>query len=129
MIRATHLGIAPRASLAMGAAGAIVGGAVAAARSISKVQQGEISREQAVSDVLKESGSTGISTALATAAVSAVGLTGVISLLGFVSVAVGTKYLADKALAGRVKRCASEPAALSAANAEVKPKTKAKKNG
>lgn len=126
MIRSTHLGIAPRASLAMGAAGAIVGGAVAAARNIGKVQQGEITREQAVRDVLKESGSTGISTAVATAAISAVGMTGLVSLLGFMTVAVGTKYLADKAMAGPVKGPAAEPAALPAAS-ESKARTKTRK--
>ncbi|NCC26263.1 MAG: hypothetical protein EOM25_13880 [Deltaproteobacteria bacterium] len=55
--------IAPRATLAMGAAGAIVGGAVAAARSIDKVQKGETSREEAVKEVIRESGTTGLATA------------------------------------------------------------------
>ncbi|MDK2954597.1 MAG: hypothetical protein PWQ57_93 [Desulfovibrionales bacterium] len=91
--------IAPRASLAMGAAGAIVGGAVAAARDIDKVKKGDMTREEAVKDVLKESGTTGLATAAATAVVSSLGLTGVLSLAGLVAVAVGTKRLADKALA------------------------------
>jgi hypothetical protein len=90
--------IAPRASLAMGAAGAIVGGAVAAARDIDKVKQGDMTRDEAVKDVLKESGTTGLATATATAVVSSLGLTGVLSLAGLVAVAVGTKRLADKAL-------------------------------
>ncbi len=97
----TYTGIAPRASLAMGAAGAIVGGAVAAARNIDRVKQGRLTREEAVKDVIKESGTTGISTAMATAVVSAVGLTGILSLVGFVSVAVGAKYLADRATSGK----------------------------
>jgi len=97
----THTGIAPRASLAMGAAGAIIGGTAAAARNIDRVRQGQMTREDAVRDVIKETGTTGISTAMATAAVSAVGVTGIFSLLGFVSVAVGAKYLADKAMSGK----------------------------
>ncbi len=102
-----HTGIAPRASLAMGAAGAIIGGTAAAARNINRVKQGQMTREEAVKDVIKETGTTGISTAMAMAAVSAVGVTGIFSLLGFVSVAVGAKYLADKAMSGGSAREAS----------------------
>lgn len=102
----TYAGFAPRASLAMGAAGAIVGGSIAAARNISRVQKEEMTREEAVRDVLKESGTTGLSTAMATAVVSATGLTGILSLTGLLFVAVGTKYLADKAVAGsRTRKC------------------------
>lgn len=104
----TYAGFAPRASLAMGAAGAIVGGSIAAARNIAKVEKQEMTREEAVRDVLKESGTTGLSTAMATAVVSAAGLTGILSLVGLVSVAVGAKYLADKAVAGaRTVKCCS----------------------
>lgn len=108
---AHYTGIAPRASLAMGAAGAIVGGSVAAARNIRKVRQGEMSREHAVKNALTESGATGISTAMATAAVTAVGLTGFLSLFGFVAVAVGAKYLADAAMTSQVQGAASPVAA------------------
>lgn len=92
------LGIAPRATLAMGAAGAIIGAAISTARNIGKVQEDKITRDEAVKDVLRESGTTGASTAAGTAIVSALGLTGLASLAGLVGVTVGTKYLMDKAL-------------------------------
>lgn len=97
----TYAGFAPRASLAMGAAGAVVGGSIAAARNIAKVQNKEMTKEEAVKDVLKEGGATGLSTAMATAVVSAVGLTGILSLAGLISVTVGAKYLVDQTMAGR----------------------------
>ncbi len=93
-----------RATVAMGAVGAIVGGAVAAAKNYDKVKAKELSRETAVKDVLKETGTTGLATATATALVSALGFTGLLSLAGIVLVTAGTKHLADKALAGRSTR-------------------------
>jgi len=128
MIRTPYLGIAPRAALATGAAGAIVGGSIAAARNIGKVRRREISREDAVRDVIKESGTTGISTAMATATVSAVGLTGMLSLLGFVTVAVGAKYLADKSFSARTGPCLESEASTPAAPVATG-KSKPKKNG
>jgi len=98
---ALYSGLAPRASLAMGAVGAVIGGSMAVSRNMVRVRDKEITREDAVRDVLRESGSTGISTAMGTAAVSAAGLTGVLSLAGFVVVAAGARYLADRAMGCR----------------------------
>ncbi len=89
---------APRATVAMGAAGAIVGGAIAAARDYEKVRNNEMTREAAVKDVLKESGTTGLATATATAVVGAMGFTGILSLAGIVCLTAGTKHLVDKML-------------------------------
>lgn len=91
----------PRASVAMGGAGAIVGGAVAAARNYDKVKNKEITREEAVKDVVRESSTTGLATATATAFVGVMGLTGLLSLAGIVVVTAGTKNLADKMLDSR----------------------------
>ncbi len=91
---------APRATVAMGAAGALVGGAVAAARNYDRVQKKDMTREAAVRDVIKESGTTGLATATATAVMGALGFTGLLSLAGIVFVAAGTKHLADKLLEG-----------------------------
>lgn len=99
-----------RATVAMGAVGAIVGGAVAAARNYDKVKTKELSREAAVKDVLKETGTTGLATATATALVSALGFTGLLSLAGIVVVTAGAKHLADKALAGKSPCKALPPA-------------------
>ncbi len=106
MTKYSPVGIAPRATLAMGAAGALVGGAVSAARNIGKVQKEEVSREDAIRDIIREAGTTGLSTATGTAVVSALGLGGIFSLVGLVGVAVGTKYLTDKVLDKRAARLA-----------------------
>ncbi len=90
-----------RATLAMGAVGAIVGGSAAAAQNIARVKHKEVTREQAVKNSLKEAGTTGLATAVATAAVGAVGLTGALSLVGMVAVAIGAKYVVDRALSAR----------------------------
>lgn len=113
--------VAIRPTLAMGAVGAIVGGTAAAARNISRVNKNEITRNEAVTDSLKEAGTTGAATATATAVVSAIGLTGTISLVGLVAVAIGAKYAADKVLSGASAACtkslkSAEPAAEAAAD-------------
>lgn len=87
----------PRATLAMGGVGAIIGGTAAAAKNIRRVKDAEISREEAVKNTLKEAAGTGLATAGATAVVGAVGATGFLSLLGVVTVATGAKYLWDAA--------------------------------
>ncbi|MCW7754076.1 hypothetical protein OOT00_08760 [Desulfobotulus sp. H1] len=96
-----HIGMAPRASLAMGAAGALVGGSIATAKNIRKVKEESITKDEAVKDILKESATTGIATAIGTAAVSMVGLRGTLSLLGLLSVTIGVKYLADKTVSDK----------------------------
>lgn len=107
----THLYVtSARATVAMGAVGAIVGGAVAAARNYDLVQKKERSREAAVKDVLRETGTTGLATATATALVSALGFSGLLSLAGIVVVTAGAKHLADKALTGAGKCKALPPA-------------------
>ena len=108
--------VAPRATVAMGAVGAVIGGTMAAARDYGKVRKEEMTREEAVRDVLKESGTTGLATATATAVVSVLGLTGLLSLTGIVVVAAGTKHLADKALERRSLAAAGDGAG------EAKPK-------
>ena len=104
-----HL-VAPRATLAMGAAGALIGGAVAAARNYQRVQHQELSREDAVKDTLKEAGTTGLATATATAVVGALGFTGLVSLVGIVLATAGTKHLADKMLAKEPKAVPAQAA-------------------
>lgn len=91
---ATHVArFVPRASLAMGGVGLMVGGAAAAAKSIRQVKDAEISRETAVKNTINEAAGAGLATATATAAIGAVGATGIFSLIGVLAVATGTKYL------------------------------------
>ena len=118
---------APRAVLAMGAVGAIVGGTASAARNIARVKNDEISKEDAVKDSLKEAGTTGLATAVAAAAVSAVGLTGALSLAGMVVAAIGAKYVADKALSGKPSVRPKKETSVAEAEAEEKPVKKTAK--
>lgn len=100
MNRLTTVGLAPRPALAMGAAGALIGGSISAAKNIASVKRQEMTPEEAVRDVFRETGTTGLATAVATAVVGAVGLTGILSLAGLVSITIGTKYLADQSMGG-----------------------------
>jgi hypothetical protein len=108
----------PRSSLAMGGVGAIIGGTAAAAKNIRRVKDGEIHREEAVRDTIKEAAGAGLATAAATALVGVFGATGLLSLVGIVAVATGTKYVWDAATAS-----ASRPGA---ASKQVKPRKKEK---
>jgi hypothetical protein len=102
----------PHAVLAMGGLGAIGGGTAAAARNIRRIRQGTISREEAVLDTLKESAGAGIASAAATFVVGSLGTRGFLGLLGAVTVATGTRYLWDSAMAGETAGpdCPAEPA-------------------
>jgi hypothetical protein len=119
--------IAPRATLAVGAAGALVGGVAAAARNLGKVKKNEMTQEDAIKDSLKEAGTTGLSTAAATAVVGALGLTGVLSIAGLIGVAVGVKYVADKALDKKSASCADKSTKTAAEKSEAKTAAKAGK--
>lgn len=103
----------PSATLAMGGVGAIVGGTAAAAKNIRRVKNEEINRQEAVKDTVKEAAGTGLATAVATAVVHAVGATGLLSLVGILAVATGSKYLWD---------AATEPGKAPAPEATEKPK-------
>jgi hypothetical protein len=87
----------PRAALAMGTVGAVIGGTAAAAKNFRRVSEGEINREEAVKDTVKEAAGAGLATAAAGAVVGAMGATGFFAFLGVVAVATGTKYLWDSA--------------------------------
>ena len=99
----------PRATLSMGGVGAVIGGTAAAAKNIRRVKEAEISREEAVRNTLKEAAGAGLATAAATAVIGAVGARGLLSLVGILTVATGTKYLWDAAVApGKKPSAASE---------------------
>jgi hypothetical protein len=89
--------LVPRATLAMGGLGAIIGGTGAAAKNIRRVKNKEIEREDAVRDTLRESAGTGLATAAGTAVIGVAGVTGLLSLAGMLAVATGAKYLWDTA--------------------------------
>ncbi|MFP4048396.1 MAG: hypothetical protein ACLFT8_00475 [Desulfovermiculus sp.] len=87
----------PRATLAMGGIGAVIGATGAAARNIRQVKEAQMTKEEAVRDTLKESAGTGLATATATAVVGLAGAGGLFSLAGMLVVATGSKYLFDAA--------------------------------
>lgn len=104
MATPSYRGIVPAAISASGAAGAVIGGTVAAARDIGRVRDGEMSKGEAVMDIGKESVGTGLATAAGVAVVGALGIGGFAGLLGIAGVAAGTKYLWNKKFAYRSKQ-------------------------
>lgn len=114
MIKHQKVVTAPRATLAMGVVGAVIGGFVASARNYDKVKYGEMSKDEAVKDVIRESGTTGVSTAAGTAVMSALGTSGLISLAGMVFVAAGTKRVLDNVIDSSTACAAKAPIEVAA---------------
>ena len=86
----------PAGALAtMGFAGAVIGGAVAAARDLRRVKDGAMTREHAVGDVVKEAVGSGLATAAGAAAAGTFFRSSALSLAAMAVVGVGTKYLFD----------------------------------
>lgn len=96
MTMATTRVLLPAATTAAGSVGAVVGGVVAAARNVKRVNQGEMTKGQAAADVGKEAVGTGLSTAAGVAVTGALGITGLLGLASLVGVAAGVKYLWNK---------------------------------
>ncbi|PIE70015.1 MAG: hypothetical protein CSA22_10185 [Deltaproteobacteria bacterium] len=89
-----------RASLSMAGLGAVVGGTAAAAREIKAVRTDASTREEAVKTICREAAGAGVATGLATAVVGSVApRSSVVSILGIVAVATGTKMLWDATFA------------------------------
>ncbi len=124
---------ASRTTLAMGTVGAVVGCSAALARNYGKIKNNETTREEAVKDVLKETGTSGLATATATAVVGAVNMPVILSLASMVVVAATTKYLADSLVAGKCSAPeveaaeAKAPAKKAPAKKATAKKTSAKK--
>ena len=84
------------ASATVGMAGAIAGGAMAAAKGINDVRKDKITKEAAAANVLKESAGMGLASGVATAVLGVSGISNfVLGILAFTGTAVGTKYLWD----------------------------------
>lgn len=75
--------------------GAIVGGTAAAAKGIRQVKSGETTKEEAAVNVAREAGTTAVAAGTAGAVVGALRLGPVLSTLGIVAVATGTKFAMD----------------------------------
>ncbi|WP_051295090.1 magnetosome protein MamC [Maridesulfovibrio bastinii] len=77
--------------------GAVIGGAVSAFQNAGKVKKGDMTKDEAIKDCIKEAGTMGVSTGTASAVVNPLPLGPIGSALGFVAVASGTKYMLNKA--------------------------------
>ena len=99
-----------------GLLGALVGGVAEAAGSAAQVRAGTITRQQAVTNVAREAGTTGLATGGAVAVAGSLGLTGFASLAGIILVATGAKYALDSLLRPVKTSCC--PAAVSPAAEE-----------
>lgn len=75
--------------------GAIIGGTSAAAKAIRKVNNGEAGRDEAVMDVAREAGTTAVAAGTAGAVVGTLNIGPILSALGIIAVATGTKYAMD----------------------------------
>ncbi len=86
----------PAATSAAGTVGAIVGGTVAAARDVKRINSGVMTKSQAAADIGKEAVGTGLSTAAGVAVTGALGIGGLLGLISLIGVSAGTKYLWNK---------------------------------
>jgi len=83
----------PAATTAAGSVGAVVGGTVAAAKDLKRVNDGEMTKGEAAADIGKEAVGTGLATAAGVAVTGAIGITGLLGLVSIVGVSAGAKYL------------------------------------
>ncbi len=83
--------------------GAAVGGAITAFKNAGKVNNGEMSKDEALKDSLREAGTFGASTGTAAAVVTPLPLGPVSSALGYVAVASGTKYMLNQVIPAQKK--------------------------
>ncbi|NDV24866.1 magnetosome protein MamC [Desulfovibrio sp. JC022] len=108
--------------------GAIIGGTGAAAKAIREVSNEQKSKEEAVIDVAKEAGATAVAAGISAAAVGALKLGPVLSTVGIIAVATGTKYAMDSVLKpAEALAEVKTPAKKKHAPLVMEPKTKPKK--
>ena len=85
-----------RAALKGGAAGAIIGGTISAAKQAKDYQDKKITKKEAVANTAKDAAGTGLATAAGVAVAGAIGIGGFASLLVMAAAATGVKYLWDE---------------------------------
>ncbi|MFZ5812516.1 MAG: hypothetical protein ACOY4F_10775 [Thermodesulfobacteriota bacterium] len=112
---------------AMGLAGAVIGGTVAAAKDLRQVKEGDMTREAAAGHVLKEAVGTGLATAVGAVA-GTLFRSSFLGLVTMAAVGIGTKYLYDGVTGLAVTRVKARAAtkAESKPAAKPAPKTAAK---
>ncbi len=87
--------VATGVGLGAGFAGFLVGGAYAAAQNLHKVKNGEMERNEAITDTLKEGGKTGLATGGAALLTGVLGLPSLLGAATFMAAGCGIKYWLD----------------------------------
>jgi len=85
-------------------AGAVIGGAVSAAKQYRDFKDGKVTKEKAAENTVKEAAGTGLATAAGAAVAGTLGLGLFASLAAFTVVSAGMKYLWDS----KVNECTKE---------------------
>lgn len=79
-------------------AGVVTGATVAAATSLRQVKEGEITKQEATSRIMREAGTMGLATTVGVTATAALRLTGVLSIFGVALFTTASKYGIDSML-------------------------------
>jgi hypothetical protein len=103
-VTGTHIAAGvTRAALVGGAAGAVIGGTISAAKQAKDVKDEKITKKEAVANTAKDAAGSGIATAAGIAVAGAVGIGGLGGLLVMAAAATGAKYLWDASTAPEKK--------------------------
>ncbi|WP_176636850.1 magnetosome protein MamC [Desulfolutivibrio sulfoxidireducens] len=108
---------------AMGLAGAVIGGTVAAAKDLRQVKEGDMTREAAAGHILKEAVGTGLATAVGAVA-GTFFRSSILGLAAMAAVGIGTKYIYDgvtglAVIKAKAAKAAAKPAAKTTAKTET----------
>lgn len=79
-------------------AGAVTGATLSTVRAVKKIKKGEMTPNEAGKEILKESGSLGISTSVGVTATAFLGIGGILSIASVALITAGTKYALDSVL-------------------------------
>ncbi len=87
-----------RAAMSGAVAGAVIGGAVSAAKQMKDVKDGRLTKEQAVENTVKDAAGTGLATAAGMAVASGLGMGLAMSIIAMTAASAGVKYLWDSSV-------------------------------
>lgn len=87
-----------RAAMSGAVAGAIIGGAVSAAKQMKDVKEGKLTKEKAIENTVKDATGTGLATAAGMAVASGLGMGLVMSIVAMTAASAGVKYLWDSSI-------------------------------
>lgn len=98
--------LVPRAKVTAtgGIAGAVIGGAISAARNINDLKEEKITKDEAIKNTAKDAAGSGLATAAGIAVAGTLGIGGLGGLLIAAFATTGAKYLWDNTAAGSKKK-------------------------